>query len=253
MAETYKNYIDGEWIESETGDTFEVRNPADTTELVGYFQRSNGDDAERAVEAASAAQPEWADVPSPERGAILREAGKRLEDRKQEVVEALVREEGKTLSEADGEVQRTIDIFFYYASKARDYTGTVKASSSSDRNIYTIQEPVGVVAVITPWNFPNAIAAWKIVPALATGNTVVFNPASLAPNNTRHLVEVLDEAGLPDGVLNYVSGPGSEVGATFNTHDAVDAVSFTGSSNVGMHVFEQASKDQKRVQTEMGG
>ncbi|WP_135304994.1 2,5-dioxovalerate dehydrogenase [Haloarcula amylovorans] len=253
MSETYHNYVDGEWVESETGETFENTNPADRSDVIGEFQQSSEADAEAAVEAAAAATDEWANTPGPERGAILREASKNLEARKDELTETLVREEGKARPEAAGEVQRAIDIFSYYGAKASDIGGDVKSSSSQDTTLYTKNEPVGVAGLITPWNYPVAIPAWKIAPALATGTTVAFKPASLAPNVARKLVECLDEAGLPDGALNFVTGPGSAVGKTFSTHDAIDAVSFTGSSAVGETVGDQANETGKRVQLEMGG
>lgn len=253
MTETDYNYVDGEWVAAGTGETFAVHNPADRSDIVGEFQKSGIADAEAAVEAADEASQVWADTPGPERGRILRAAGQNLADRKDELTETLVREEGKAQPEAAGEVQRAIDIFAYYAAKASDIGGTVKASSSDNTRLYTVNEPVGVAGLITPWNYPIAIPAWKIAPALATGNTIVFKPASQAPGVSRKLVECLDEAGLPDGVVNYVTGPGSEVGKTFSTHEAVDAVSFTGSSAVGDTVGQQANETGKRIQLEMGG
>lgn len=253
MTETNYNYVDGEWVAAGTGETFAVHNPADRSDVVGEFQKSGTADAEAAVEAADEASQVWADTPGPERGRILRAAGQNLADRKDELTETLVREEGKAQPEAAGEVQRAIDIFAYYAAKASDIGGTVKASSSDNTRLYTVNEPVGVAGLITPWNYPIAIPAWKIAPALATGNTIVFKPASQAPGVSRKLVECLDEAGLPDGVVNYVTGPGSKVGKTFSTHEAVDAVSFTGSSAVGDTVGQQANETGKRVQLEMGG
>ncbi|MFC7078379.1 2,5-dioxovalerate dehydrogenase [Haloarcula halophila] len=253
MTETYHNYVDGEWVAADTGETFTVHNPADRSDIVGEFQQSGTADAEAAVEAAAGASTAWADTPGPERGRVLRATGQNLADRKDELTETLVREEGKARPEAAGEVQRAIDIFAYYGAKASDLGGTVKASSSENTRLYTVNEPLGVAGLITPWNYPVAIPAWKIAPALATGNTIVFKPASQAPNVSRKLVECLDEAGLPDGVLNYVTGPGSEVGKTFSTHEAVDAVSFTGSSAVGDTVGDQAQETGKRIQLEMGG
>jgi aldehyde dehydrogenase (NAD+) len=252
MSETHRNYVDGAWTESETGETYEVRNPADTTEVVGEYQRSSVVDAEEAVAAAAAAADEWASTPGPARGRVLREAAKRMDDRSEEMVETLVREEGKTRTEA-GEVGRSVDIFYYYAEKARDIGGVVKGASVTDQELYTLKEPLGVAGLVTPWNYPSAIPAWKIAPALATGNTVVINPATIAPGPAREIVECLDEAGLPDGVLNLVTGPGGTVGDTFTTHEDVDAVSFTGSAPVGEAVYEAATEDQKRVQCEMGG
>ena len=253
MSELYRNYVDGEWVESETGETFESRNPADRADVIGTFQQSGEADAERAVEAATAATETWADTPAPERGAVLRAASGNLEARKDELTETLVREEGKARPEAAGEVQRAIDIFAYYGAKASDLGGDVKSSSGRDTTLYTTNEPIGVAGLITPWNYPIAIPAWKIAPALATGTTVVFKPASLTPNIARKLVECLDDAGLADGALNLVTGPGSTVGKAFSTHDAVDAVSFTGSAAVGETVGDQAKETDKRVQLEMGG
>ncbi|MFP8953981.1 aldehyde dehydrogenase family protein [Natrialbaceae archaeon A-arb3/5] len=252
MSETYYNYVGGEWTESETGETFEVENPADTTEVVGEFQRSSSEDAAEAIEAAADAQDEWADTPGTERGAILTEAARHMADRKEELTETLVREEGKTLTEAGGEVQRAVDIFEYYGQKAVDFGGEVKQAGSQDANLYTVDEPMGVAGLITPWNYPVAIPSWKAAPALATGNTVVIKPANGAPNVFRKVVKCLEEAGLPDGVINYVTGPGSEVGGTIVEHEAIDVVSFTGSRSVGEMIHEQAAASQTRVQTELG-
>ncbi|WP_435335830.1 aldehyde dehydrogenase family protein [Haloarchaeobius sp. TZWWS8] len=253
MPETVGNFVSGEWTDSETGETFAVENPADPDDVVARFQQSNAADTERAIEAAAEATDEWAATPAPERGRILNTAAQQLESKKDELTETLVREEGKARPEASGEVQRAIDIFYYYAEKARDLGGDVKASSGSGTTLYTVGEPLGVAGLITPWNYPIAIPAWKLAPALVTGNTVVLKPASLAPTVAKELVEALDDAGLPDGVLNFVTGPGSEVGTAICTHEAVDAVSFTGSGQVGDVVYEQAAEDQKRVQLEMGG
>jgi aldehyde dehydrogenase (NAD+) len=253
MLETYGNFVNGAWEEAASGVTFAVRNPADETDEVGHFQESDGTDADRAVEAAAAASEHWAKTPGPARGDILRAASDELAARKEELAETLTREEGKTLSESRPEVQRAIDIFAYYAEKARDFTGERKAPSGQDKRLFTIREPMGVAALITPWNYPIAIPAWKLAPALATGNTVVFKPAMAAPNVARKLVECLEAAGIPDGVVNMVTGPGSEVGTSFIEHEAVDLVSFTGSKTVGDVVYDQATDDRKRVQTEMGG
>ena len=253
MPDTVQNYVDGEWVSAETGETFQVTNPADAGEVVAEFQQSSSADAERAVEAAAAAKDEWADTPGTQRGAILKDAAKILEDRKDDLVERLTREEGKTTAEATPEVQRAIDIFYYYSQKAADYGGTVKPSSGQRKELSTRKEPIGVAGLITPWNYPIAIPAWKMAPALSVGCTVVIKPASLAPGMTQELVKALDEAGLPAGAVNMVTGPGSEVGETFTTHDGVDAVSFTGSSQVGHGVYQSATDDVKRVQCEMGG
>jgi aldehyde dehydrogenase (NAD+) len=253
MTDTNTNYVNGEWVSSATSETIDVANPANPSEVVARYQQSGSEDADEAARAAAAAASDWADTPGPERGRILREAGAILADRKDELTEQLVSEEGKARPEAAGEVQRAIDIFHYFAGKAADLGGTVKGSSSRDTTLYTREEPVGVAALITPWNYPIAIPAWKLAPALAAGNTVVLKPASAAPGPAVALAEALDEAGLPDGVLNVVTGPGSDVASTFVEHEAVDAVSFTGSSQVGEMVYDQATDQGKRVQTELGG
>ncbi|WP_227357115.1 aldehyde dehydrogenase family protein [Haladaptatus salinisoli] len=253
MSEYKRNYVNGEWVESKSGETFDVENPANPSEVVARYQSSTEDDATEAVESAAAVAAEWAATPGPERGRILRSAGVLLDDRKDELTDLLVAEEGKAYAEASGEVQRAIDIFHYFAGKAADLGGTIKCSSTLNQNLYTVKEPVGVAALITPWNYPIAIPAWKLAPALATGNTVVLKPASLAPGVALELARALEEAGLPDGVLNVVTGSGSTIGSEFIEHDAVDAVSFTGSSEVGEIVYERATKGGKRVQTELGG
>ena len=253
MADLNQNYVGGEWVSSETGETFEVHNPAAPDETVASYQQSSAADAAEAVEAAADAQDEWATTPGPERGRILRKAGTILADRKDELTAMLVEEEGKARPEAAGEVQRAIDIFHYFAGKASDLGGTMKGSSSRDTTLYTREEPVGVAALITPWNYPIAIPVWKLAPALAAGNSVVIKPASAAPGVVFAVTEALDEAGLPDGVLNVVTGPGSSVGNEFITNEGTDAVSFTGSGQVGEMVYDQATDAGKRVQTEMGG
>ncbi|WP_254764525.1 aldehyde dehydrogenase family protein [Natrinema marinum] len=253
MPDQRLNYVSGEWRESHTGDTFETTDPANPAEVVATYPQSDADDAERAIEAARDASDEWGATPGPERGRILTTAGSLLDQRKDDLTELLVREEGKTRSEAGGEVQRAIDIFHYYGAKASDLGGTVKSSSARDTNLYTKNEPLGVAGLITPWNYPIAIPAWKIAPALAAGNAVVIKPASLAPGVVHEMAAALAEAGLPDGVLNVVTGPGNAVGSTIASHEAVDAVSFTGSTKVGNTVYDTATEDGKRVQLEMGG
>jgi aldehyde dehydrogenase (NAD+) len=253
MQSKFQNYVDGSWTDAATGETLELRNPADTTDRVAEFQKSGREDVKEAVEAANAAQSGWADTPGPERGRILRDAAGRLADRKDELAETLTREEGKPLSEATGEVQRAIDIFYYCAEKIRDFGGKVKSPSSERSTLYTVEEPIGVAGLITPWNYPIAIPAWKIAPALATGNSIVFKPAGPAPTVGIKLVEVLDEAGIPDGVMNLVTGPGSTVGDEIVKNDGINAVSFTGSAAVGNQIYESATEEGKRAQCEMGG
>ncbi|MDS0300072.1 aldehyde dehydrogenase family protein [Halogeometricum sp. S1BR25-6] len=255
MTETYQNYIDGEWRDSETGETFDVKNPADTSEVVGSFQRSSEADTNGAIDAAASAEDEWADTPAATRGEFLRETAKRMDDREEELTETLVREEGKLRGEANGEVNRAIDIFYYYAERALDYAGERK-KGAADQNLYYVREPMGVAGLIVPWNYPIAIPCWKMAPALATGNTLVIKPSKEAPNVLRAVFECMDEAadevGVPDGVFNFVSGGGEEVGQAILDHEEVDTVSFTGSRQVGEMIYDQATDDHKRVQTELG-
>lgn len=255
MSEAHNNYVGGEWRASESGEVFDVHNPA-TGETVAQFPRSTANDAHEAVEAAASAQAAWENTPGPTRGAVLRATAKRMDDRKAELTQTLVREEGKTRTEAAAEVQRAIDIFYYYAERAMDYDGTRKLSSAAGRNLYTIREPIGVAGLIVPWNYPIAIPSWKSAPALATGNSVVLKPAMEAPTTFATVIDCFDEAafeiGVPDGVLNFVVGSGEDVGSAIIGHEAIDAVSFTGSRSVGEMVYEQATDDHKRAQTEMG-
>ena len=253
MTETTNLYIDGEWVPAEDGNSFAVENPADTTETVREYTKGSTVDAETAIAAADEAQADWRAMPAPDRGSILREAAKLLDAQKEELTEQLSHEEGKTLSEASPEVQRAIDIFYYYAEKAADNAGKRKGPSGGRTSVYTKREALGVAGLVTPWNYPIAIPAWKVAPALATGNTVVIKPASNAPGPAASIVEALDEAGIPDGVINFVPGSGSDVGGTLTSHEDVDAVSFTGSSEVGHHVYDAATDNMARAQAEMGG
>ncbi|QPV62822.1 aldehyde dehydrogenase family protein [Halosimplex litoreum] len=253
MTETTNLYIDGEWVPAEDGSTFAVENPADTSETVAEYAKGSTEDAQKAIDAANEAQGDWEAMPAPDRGAILRETGAVLEERKEELTEQLSREEGKTLSEAGGEVQRAIDIFYYYASKAADNAGKRKGPSGGRTSVYTKREALGVAGLVTPWNYPIAIPAWKIAPALATGNAIVLKPASAAPGPAGAIVQALEDAGLPDGVINFVPGSGSDVGAELTSNDGIDAVSFTGSSEVGHHVYDAATDNMARAQAEMGG
>lgn len=253
MRKAHSFYCDGEWINSDSGETFTVRNPADPDDVVAEFPKVTVEETKRAVKAAVDAQEAWATTPAPERGAVLRRAAALLDGRSEEVTETLTREEGKALSEARGEVGRAVDILYYYAEKARDLGGEVKASSSGETMLHTSVEPLGAVGLITPWNYPIAIPTWKLAPALVAGNTAILKPASQAPTVVRELTDCFDEAGLPDGVLNIVTGSGSTVGATITEHEDVDAISFTGSSSVGSTVGKTAAATGKRVQLEMGG
>ncbi|GAA0237174.1 aldehyde dehydrogenase family protein [Haladaptatus pallidirubidus] len=249
----FDNYCNGQWTDSETGERFDVHNPADPTDVIGTLPQSTAADTKRAIDAAAKAQPGWEKTPAPERGSILRRAASLLDEQADELAEILSREEGKALPEASGEVARAIDILYYYGEKANDLGGEIKSSSSQDTRLETKTEPLGTVGLITPWNYPIAIPTWKLAPALATGNTVVLKPASQAPIVAIKVAKCLDEAGLPGGVLNVITGPGSEVGQTLSTSEDIDAISFTGSTSVGQMVGETAATDGKRVQLEMGG
>ncbi len=253
MATERLNFIDGQWVETQRGETFESINPADPSTTVAHYQDSGADDVQAAISAAAEAKADWASMPAPARGEILRDTAAILDDRADELTDLLTTEEGKTLGEAGGEVGRAIDIFYYYAEKARELGGESRGSSIANRRVYTVKEPVGVASLISPWNYPIAIPAWKIAPALATGTTVVSKPATLAPGVALEIFSALEEAGLPDGVANAVTGSGRRLGDDLVGHDAVGAVSFTGSTQVGMAVYADATDAGKRVQTEMGG
>lgn len=249
---TFKNYIAGEWVGASDGKTIENINPA-TGEVIGYFASATAEDTKRAIAAAREALPKWATLPGPSRAAILDKAGQLIAARTDELAETLTREEGKTLAEAKAEVMRARDIFKYYAGEGFRAGGDVIPANTPDTLLFTKREALGVVAVITPWNFPIAIPAWKIAPALAYGNTVVFKPASLVPHTALKLVEILIEAGLPPGVINLVVGSGSAVGNTLAESKDISGLSFTGSYAVGIKIYEKTARNLVRTQLEMGG
>jgi acyl-CoA reductase-like NAD-dependent aldehyde dehydrogenase len=253
MTTIFKNYIGGQWVAASAGKLSEDRNPADTTEVLGLFQSSGQEDVEQAIEAASAAFPSWAAMPAPKRGQILFRAAQIIESRSEEMARTLTQEEGKTLAESRGEVLRAVELFRYYAGEGRRLNGETFPSEAPKTFLYTFRVPLGVVAIVTPWNFPIAIPAWKMAPALIAGNTVVFKPASLTPLIALRLVECLAEAGLPAGVLNLVTGSGGAVGDALVSHPKVAAVSFTGSCEVGTAVRRLAASHTNRIQLEMGG
>jgi aldehyde dehydrogenase (NAD+) len=252
-AQTYRNLIGGEWAAASSGEWFENRNPADYREVVGLFPKASVADTQAAISAARSALPAWTNTPAPARGAILDKAGQIISARLDEMATALTREEGKTLAEARGEVTRARDIFRYYSGEGWRYGGQVLPGAANGELLYTRREPLGVVSIITPWNFPIAIPAWKIAPALVYGNTVVFKPAEDCPLVGLMLVEALVEAGLPAGVINYLTGDGPLIGTEMVSSPDVDGVSFTGSRAVGAQVYQHAIKNMTRVQLEMGG
>jgi aldehyde dehydrogenase (NAD+) len=242
--------IGGAWVGT---NHFPVVNPADPADLVARVARGTADDVRRAVSTAQEAQPGWAALTAPERGAILIRAADLLDGRHGEVSRDLTREEGKTLAEAGIEVTRAANLLRYYGGLAWRETGVVLPSSLAQTHVYTQRFPVGVVGIITPWNFPIAIPTWKLAPALVTGNAVVLKPAELTPVSTHHLARCLTEAGLPDGVLNVVNGSGSVVGEELVGHTGVAAVSFTGSVSVGQHIHTIVTGRGARILLEMGG
>ena len=233
MAETYGNFIAGEWVNTASGKTFDSVNPANVGELVARYQSSTAEDVKNAFDVAQKAQPAWAAMPAPNRGIILMRAAEILEKRAESVAADMTREEGKTLPEAKGEVGRAVNIFRYFGGEGARLSGETVPSERDGVFAYTFRKPLGVVSLLTPWNFPIAIPAWKMAPALITGNTVVIKPASVAPLCTVRLIEALHEAGLPKGVLNMVTGAGSAIGDELISNPAVKAVSFTGSCEVG--------------------
>ncbi|MER7868456.1 aldehyde dehydrogenase family protein [Streptomyces cellulosae] len=239
--------------EEAAGDGFERYNPADPAELVAVAPASGAEAVDAAVTAAAEAQPGWAALPAPARGAILLDAADVLRGRHEDAARDLVREEGKTLTEARGEVRRAIDVLRFFGSEGWRLGGQVLPSSLPDTMVHTRREPVGVVGLITPWNFPIAIPAWKLAPALIGGNAVVLKPAELTPLSARHLTEALVQAGLPAGVLNVVHGSGAVVGEALVRDPRVAAVSFTGSTQVGMRIERAVQERRGRVQVEMGG
>jgi alpha-ketoglutaric semialdehyde dehydrogenase len=249
----YRNYINGEWLESVSQKTAENRNPANTDDVLGQVRQATREEARRAVEAASDAFREWRRTPAPTRGRIVARAARLMEEEKEALAQLLTREEGKTISESRGELQRSINVAEFCAGEARRMNGETIQSELPANFAYTIKQPLGVVACVTPWNFPVAIPVWKIAPALVAGNTVVFKPASLTPATAVRLTEIFVEAGIPKGVFNLILGSGSEAGDEIISHPAVKAVSFTGSNDVGIRLYEQVSRRGAKVQCEMGG
>ena len=250
---TYYNLIDGEWVPSVSGKLFENRNPANTSDLIGLFQQSDAADAARAIDAARRAYEHWRLVPAPRRAEILFRVAQLLAERKEALARDMTREMGKVLDETRGDVQEAIDMTYFIAGEGRRQYGQTVPSELRDKFAMSMRQPVGVAAIITPWNFPMAIPSWKIIPALVCGNTVVFKPATLTPLSALNFVKILEEAGIPRGVVNLVTGGGGDVGNALLVHDAVRIVSFTGSTDVGRLVSSQAAPSFKKVHLEMGG
>ncbi|MHB1417498.1 MAG: aldehyde dehydrogenase family protein [Chloroflexota bacterium] len=248
----YKNYIGGRWQEASGGRTFPSLNPANG-EVLGEVALSTAEDVQAAVEAAAGAYKSWRNTPAPRRAEVLFRAAETLGRRKEELARLMTQEMGKVLKETRGDVQEGIDMTYYMAGEGRRMFGRTTPSELPDKFAMSVRDPIGVVAAITPWNFPLAIPTWKLMPALVAGNTVVFKPASDTPILAWQLVSILVEAGLPPGVLNVVFGPGGETGRALVEHPLVDLISFTGSTVVGRELGAAGEARGKRVSLEMGG
>jgi len=253
MSKEYKNFIGGEWVDAASGERFENRNPANWEELVGTFPKSDERDVLKAVESAKKALKDWSNMPVPKRGEILGRAGDIMVERKEEIAQLMTREMGKILKETRGDTQEGIDTAYYAFGEGRRSFGITTPSELPNKTIYTILKPIGIAGIISPWNFPMAIPTWKIFPALLTGNTVVFKPASDTPATANLFIEILDKAGVPTGVVNLVNGPGSSVGESILKNPDIGVVSFTGSSAIGARIAEVCGKTLKRVSLELGG
>ena len=252
-TEPCRNFIKGCWLESGSRRTFERRNPANRDEVVSITTLSTREEAREAIAAAAAAFPAWRDTPPPVRGQVLARAAALMEQQKEALGRTLTREEGKTLKDSLGEVQKAINILEFMSGEARRLGGETLPSELPRNFAYTLKQPLGVVAAITPWNFPVSIPVWKLAPAMVAGNTVILKPAELTPLTAMHVVRIFSEAGLPAGVLNLVLGDGEEVGDELVRHADVRAVSFTGSNEVGARIYEAAARSMKKCQCEMGG
>jgi acyl-CoA reductase-like NAD-dependent aldehyde dehydrogenase len=251
-ARAFKNYVGGEWVDAASGETFESRSPADGSSI-GTFPRSAAEDVDAAVAAAKHAFEEWRLVPAPERANVLFRFAGLLAEQKDDLTDLMTREMGKVKAEAGGDVQEAIDMSLYMAGEGRRLHGQTTPSELRDKFNMSVRMPVGVVGVITPWNFPVAIPAWKIAPALVCGNTVVFKPAEDTPLLAERFVELLEEAGLPPGVVNVVHGFGDEAGDRIVRHPDVSIITFTGSRETGVLVTRNAADTLKHVHLELGG
>ena len=250
--DAFQNYIDGEWRDAASQQTFQSRNPARTSDIVGTFPASGPADVDAAAEAARAALKAWSTTPAPQRGTLLREAGDLLTERKADIAREMTREMGKPFFETKGDVQEAIDTAYYTASETRRLFGHTVPSELPSKFNMSIKRPVGVCGIIAAWNFPVAVPSWKIFPALAAGNPVVFKPSEEAPKSGMLFVQTLLDAGFPEGVVNLVQGAGA-VGQALVEHPAVDAISFTGSTATGAKIAETCGRLHKRVSLEMGG
>jgi alpha-ketoglutaric semialdehyde dehydrogenase len=251
-AKTFQNYIDGEWVDAASGETFESASPA-SGDTIGVFPRSSAEDVDRAVAAAKRAYEDWRLVPAPKRGEVLFRFAQLLTEQKEDLAQLMAREMGKVLPEARGDVQEAIDMAYYMGGEGRRLFGQTTPSELRDKFNMSVRQPIGVVGVITPWNFPIAIPSWKILPALVCGNTVVFKPATDTPALGERFVELLVEAGVPAGVANVVHGGGGEVGNAIVEHPDVPVISLTGSRETGVAVTKTGADRLKHIHLELGG
>ena len=253
VTKTYQNLIGGDWTPAGSGATFTSVSPANHDDVVGEFAASGPADVDAAVAAAARAYPAWSGMPAPKRGEILFRIARLLAEHKEELSKLMTREMGKVLPEARGDVQEAIDVAYYMAGEGRRLFGQTVPSEMPDKFAMAIRRPIGVVGIITPWNFPVAIPAWKLFPALICGNTAVIKPASDTPACVVRFVELLLEGGLPEGVVNVVTGSGAEVGNAIVDHPDIRVISFTGHTDTGVEISTRAAKTLKRVSLELGG
>ena len=247
-----KNYINGTWRDARSGRTFSNINPADHRDVIGAFPLSDATDVADAVEAASQAFHDWRRTPAPKRGDILRIAGDIFARRKDELAAIMTREMGKTITETKGDIQEAIDTAYYAATETRRLFGYNTPSEMADKMNLSFRMPIGVCGIITAWNFPIAVPSWKILPALACGNTVVFKPSDDSPQSANIFAEILEEAGIPPGVFNVVHGQ-AEAGSAIVEHPDVRVVGFTGSTATGTAIASRCGELNKKVSLEMGG
>ena len=250
---TLNNFIDGQWRKPSSATYLPDINPADTKEVVAESPSSTAAEAIMAVEAAERAYPDWRATPAPKRGQLLYRVQRRMEARRHELAEVLTREEGKTLTESNGEIQRAINVVEFYAGEGRRLLGETIPSELPNNFCYTVREPIGPLALITPWNFPVAIPIWKLAPAIACGNTVVLKPASLTPLSAGLIADIFSECDAPPGLINVIYGSGREIGEALLSHPAIKGVSFTGSNEVGSKLYSTSAVNGIKCQCEMGG
>ncbi|WP_409271408.1 aldehyde dehydrogenase family protein [Neobacillus sp. SCS-31] len=253
MAQTYFNYINGEWVPAQSGEVYTSVNPASTEEVLGFFQKSDQRDVEDAITVAEQAFKTWSQVAVPERGDVLFKLIYLLEEQKEELAAIITKEVGKTYKNSLAEVNITIDAMKQFSGEATRLKGETVPSKNADIFAYTVREPLGVVGVIAPYNFPLGIGIWKIAPAIVAGNTVIFKPASNTSLISVKIIELFEKAGVPKGVVNMVTGPGGVIGGAIGNHPKIKAVSFTGSTEVGLTLGRAVTVRGGKMQAEMGG